>query len=67
MIKKVRTKQKRKGQSTVEYIVLVAAVIAVVFLFLKPGGLFQNTLNGSLKASANTMNTISNRLWSSQK
>ena len=58
-------KQKRKGQSTVEYIVLVAAVIAVLFVFLKPNGTFQNALNGSVTASANTMSKISNRLFSS--
>ena len=37
---------KRRGQSTVEYIVLVSAVIAVaVAFFLSPQSGFQNTLN----------------------
>ena len=54
-----------KGQSTVEYILLVTAVIAVSIVFLKPKGTFQKSYNASLTGGANAMEEASTRLWKS--
>ncbi|MCP3685703.1 MAG: class III signal peptide-containing protein [bacterium] len=54
---------KKKGQSTVEYILVVTAVIATLIVFLNPsGGLFSKKVNGILTDTADTMNVMSNRL-----
>ncbi len=59
-------KTRRKGQSTVEYIILVAGVIAVLIVFLKPGGIFQNAYNKTLTQGTNGMEDMSNRLMTSR-
>ena len=58
-------KKKRKGQSTVEYIVLVAGVIAALILFLKPGGPFATAYNDTLTQGTNGMTDMANRLSTS--
>lgn len=55
---------KRKGQSTVEYIILVAAVIAVILVFL--GGTnspFRTAFNDALTQGTNGMTNMANRLY----
>jgi len=54
--------KKRVGQSTVEYIILVAAVIAVLIIFLRPGGIFHTSLNQTLIDGTNSMLNMSERL-----
>ena len=56
------SKTKKKGQSTVEYIVLVTAVVGALIIFLQSGGTFQNAFNGILNQGTNSMETMSNRL-----
>lgn len=51
----------KKGQSTLEYIILVTAVVAVLLVFLGPAGIFQNTFNSTLKDVSGVMNMMSNR------
>jgi hypothetical protein len=58
--------QKRKGQSTVEYIILVAAVLAVLIFFLRPGGPFAGSFNTTLGQGTNGMEDLSNRLSKSR-
>ena len=55
--------RKTKGQSTVEYILLVTAVIAVMIFFLttKNSGL-QGKLNSTLDTSINSIGNLSDRL-----
>ncbi len=55
---------KQRGQSTVEYIVLVTAVLAVVILFLtNPGiGGFQSKLNQTMSGVTGQMVNVSERL-----
>lgn len=62
-----RAAQKRKGQSTVEYIILVAAVIAVILVFVAaPGSPFRNAFNSTLTQGTNGMTDMSNRLMTSR-
>jgi UDP-glucose 4-epimerase len=62
---KKKSDEKNIGQSTVEYIILFAAVIAVMIIFLRPGGYFQNTLNQTLNVGANSMLNMAIRLKNS--
>jgi Flp pilus assembly pilin Flp len=57
----------KRGQSTVEYILLVTAVIAVMIVFLtgKGGGGLGNQLNTALSQAANDMNSAADVLYSS--
>ena len=55
------------GQSTVEYIVLVTAVLSVAILFLtNPAGPFQQKLNSTLGTVSTQMGNMSDRLPGSQ-
>lgn len=57
----------KKGQSTVEYIVLVTAVLAVAILFLtSPKGPFQTRLNSTLSTVTGQMTNMADRLSASQ-
>lgn len=54
--------KKKKGQSTLEYIILVTGVIAVLLIFLRPGGLFSTSYNTTLTMGTNGMEDMANRL-----
>ncbi len=56
----------KKGQSTLEYILLVAAVVAVLVTFLGPGGTFSTNLGNTLEKSTNDMLNMANRLSTSR-
>lgn len=58
--------RKKKGQSTIEYIILVTGVIAALILFLKPGGPFQTEFNKTLTAGTNGMVNMADRLSNSR-
>jgi len=69
MLKRIIKKnpqRKRKGQSTVEYIILVAAVLAALIIFLKPGGVFQSSFNRALNSGTSGMEEMANRLAESR-
>ena len=56
----------KKGQSTLEYIILVTAVVAVLLVFLAPGkGVFSTTLNTSLGKVSNGMGRFADRIVTS--
>ncbi len=57
--------KKKKGQSTVEYIVLVTAVIVLLIYFLGPSGPFATAYNKTLQYGTNGMDNIANRLGQS--
>ena len=63
----IKIKKRKKGQSTVEYIILVAAVIGALIVFLKPGGVFQVAYNKALAKGTNGMEDMANRLATSRK
>ena len=67
MFKKTITrKHKKHGQSTVEYIILVAAVLAALIIFLKPGGVFQKAYNQTLNTGTSGMTDMAGRLATSR-
>ena len=51
--------KKTKGQSTVEYIILITAVIVVILLFRTT---FESRMNQTLGNSTTAMNVMSKRL-----
>ncbi len=55
---------KSRGQSTLEYIVLVTAIIIVLLIFLNPStGKFSTYLNGALDSAGKGMNLMSCRIF----
>jgi uncharacterized protein (UPF0333 family) len=63
------TKQnrKKKGQSTLEYIILVTGVIAILIIFLNPtSGIFNTAFNTTLQTGTNGMTQMANRLATSR-
>ncbi len=58
--------RKRKGQSTVEYLVVVAGVIAALIVFLAPGGPFNTEFGKALNAGTDGMVNMANRLRGSR-
>ena len=57
----------KKGQSTVEYLILVAGVIAILLYFVgNPGSPFRNALNQTYLSATNGMETMANRLANSR-
>jgi len=56
----------RKGQSTLEYIIMVTAVIAIILIFLGPTGVFQGRLNQTLGDATNSMVNMAGRLTTSR-
>jgi uncharacterized protein (UPF0333 family) len=55
--------KKKKGQSTVEYIILITAVITVMILFmLGDGAIFRSKVNQTLDAGTNGMLNMAQRV-----
>ena len=60
--------RKKKGQSTLEYIILVTGVIAILIVFLNPTtGVFNTKFNATLQSGTNGMEDMANRLATSRK
>ena len=59
-------RKNKKGQSTVEYVLLVTAVVSVMIVFAtnKDHG-FQQQLNSTLNTAASDMNDMADRLQTS--
>jgi len=69
MLKRNKTTKpstKNKGQSTVEYIILVAAVLAALIVFLQPGGIFATAVNDTFVTGTNGMQNMAARLAGSR-
>jgi competence protein ComGC len=59
-----KPQKKKKGQSTVEYIVLVAAVIGALLIFIP--GTFQSAFNDTMKSGTEGMTNMALRLQASR-
>ena len=53
--KKRRTRFSREGQSMIEYILLMATVIAFLIVFFGPGGYFQQVYNRTIRRQGDDM------------
>lgn len=63
----VKNNRKKKGQSTLEYIILVTGVIAILIIFLNPtNGVFNKAFNQTLRTGTNGMTQMANRLGTSR-
>ena len=65
MLNNLRFKKAREqsGQSTVEYIILVTAVIGVIILFMiAPGSLFKTKMTNTLEQTMNSIQSKSDDL-----
>ena len=60
----VKPRKKKKGQSTVEYIILVAAIIGALIIFLP--GTFRDAFNAALISGTNGMENMAERLAGSR-
>lgn len=56
----------KRGQSTIEYLILVAGVIAILIVFLQSGGVFRTALNTTYQQATDGMVNMANRLKSSR-
>ena len=63
--RKYKTPRFNSGQSTVEYIILVAGVIAVLIVFLGPNGAFTQRVNQTLSNAGSDMAGKSEELFTS--
>lgn len=54
--------RKKKGQSTLEYLIMVTGVIVVLIFFLGPGGPFSQSFNKTLAYGTNGMEKMANKL-----
>lgn len=52
----------REGQSTIEYILIVAGVLVAVLVFLGNNGIFQNALNATYDTNINSMLNAAERI-----
>ena len=60
-LKKILSNQ--QGQSIVEYIILVATVIAALIVFFGRGGIFEKSYNGVVKVQGDSMVNIATDIF----
>ncbi len=61
-----KVKHKKKGQSTLEYLVVLTGIIGLVIVFAGPSGVFQTALNNTFKDATNGMENMAGRLKGSR-
>ena len=62
----LNAQKKKKGQSTVEYILLVAVIMSFLIVFLKPKGVFYKAYNHALGNGTSGMEDMALRLKDSR-
>jgi len=58
----MKENQRKSAQSTVEYILLVTAVITVVIFMTGPNSIFQNRLTNTINIATNGMENLATNL-----
>ena len=48
----------RQGQSAIEYLLFLAAVVTVLIVFLNPSGLFKTTFEQTINAPADILDNL---------
>ena len=56
-------KKNKYGQSLIEYIILLVAVILILFLFAGKNGLFQKAVNKTVETGAYRMETVGQKIF----
>ena len=51
-----------KGSSTIEYLIVIAAVISVLIVFFRPSGVFQSSVNSVLGSVTSGMEEVGDRI-----
>ena len=59
-------RRKKKGQATIEYILLVTAVLVILIWFLGESGPFRGAINNAYQSGTEGMTTMANRLSASR-
>ncbi len=59
---KPKATRKKKGQSTVEYLILIGCVMAALVIFLRPNGIFHKRLNSTLNTVTSDMTNLATRM-----
>lgn len=62
----MKQQKKKKGQSTLEYIILVTGVVVVLLAFLAPGGVFNQHFCSTMSSATNGMLNMAERLGGSR-
>jgi len=62
-VKQKKEMSDRKGQSIIEYILMIAAVVAILIVFLGRGGVFQQSYNKVIKMQGNDMYQMANAIF----
>ena len=53
----------RRGQHTIEFLLLFTVVVVVIFVFMRPGGEFQTKYEQSLNAPVHGMVDVAHMVW----
>ena len=53
----------REGQSIIEYILMIAAVVAILMVFLGRGGFFQRSYNNVIELQGNDVYQMTNKIF----
>lgn len=53
----------KNGQSIIEYILLISAVIAALIFFFRPGGVFQRSYNGVIHQQGNVLQQDTKKMF----
>ena len=64
--KHIKSKRRNKGQSTVEYIILVSAILAALLVFLSPAGPFRAAFDNAVTTGTDGMEDMAGRLANSR-
>jgi len=54
--------KKKKGQSTVEYLILLGCIMAALVVFLKPNGIFNRKINSAMSIATDGLENMANRM-----
>ncbi len=55
-------RRERKGQSVLEYILVLVAIIAAIIVFTQPGGVIQNAVGGLGTQASTAINNAAARI-----
>jgi len=63
----LRMIKSQRGQSTIEYVIVITAVIVVILTIAGNNGIFRKALDKTYEQSMNGMTDMSNRFYNAMK